>query len=197
MRHQVPCPVRLQSSTFNQRVTNTNGPPVRFETFQLFYGQLVKNLPEHTTGTSQAMICLIMSSTRTNCIQPRRYDVPRFSWFPSCKGYESIESGSGAAVRWEKLLKTPSSVSMDSRIAGSLGRPQLPVHVMGRFILKKLVEHPGALIDCSMLCARLGIDEDSFAPSRIENDFRKFSYKGPFRLGHDGGGPGLIVGGEK
>jgi hypothetical protein len=46
--------------------------------------------------------------------------------------------------------------------------------------LKKLVEHPGSLIDRSMLCARLGIEQDSFAPSGIEDDFVKFSYKGPF-----------------
>jgi hypothetical protein len=98
------------------------------------------------------------------------------------KGYESITSQSGTAIRWDRLLRAPSEAFIDSRLSGSLDRT-LPVHVIARFILKKLVEHPGVLIDESILCARLGITVSSFHSSDIEKDLRRFSYKGPFSEG--------------
>ena len=98
------------------------------------------------------------------------------------KGYDSINQASGATIRWDDLLKPPSGVIIDTRITASLGPPpvRLPVHVIARFVLKKLVEHPGLLVDQSMLCARLGLDETSYELSDLEKDLNKFAYKGPF-----------------
>lgn len=98
------------------------------------------------------------------------------------KGYDSITNASAGAVRSGDLLKTPSGVVIDTRITASLGRPsvRLPVHVIARFILKKLVEHPGLLVDQLMLCARLGLDETSFESSGLDKGLDKFTYKGPF-----------------
>lgn len=98
------------------------------------------------------------------------------------KGYDLIAQSSGPTIRWDDLLKRPSGVVLDTRITAALGRSSVrsPVHVIARFVLKKLVDHPGFLIDQSMLCARLGLNETSYMSSDLEEDLGKFAYKGPF-----------------
>lgn len=98
------------------------------------------------------------------------------------KGFELVAKQSRGTDFWSLLLKTPHNVVLDPRVGQNLDTSlkKSPTHLIARFVLKKIVEPPGPLIDRSTLCARLGIDEASLGGILLERLQQRAAYKGPF-----------------
>ncbi|WP_412561412.1 hypothetical protein [Winogradskyella sp. MIT101101] len=109
--------------------------------------------------------------------------------FSLAKGYIAIRNtrsgfkGNSAQKLDEFLSLKASEVEfLDSRFLDYFGnqRGHLPIHEYARFFLKELILKPGILIDEKILCARLGVSEDSEDYASLIDKFKTYKYKGPF-----------------
>ena len=98
------------------------------------------------------------------------------------KGFELVANQSRGTDFWKLLLKIPKNGLLDPRIGQNLDTSlrKSPTHLIARFILKRIVQHPGPLIDKRTLCARLGIEEGSLKGKLLEKLNQLAAYKGPF-----------------
>lgn len=89
----------------------------------------------------------------------------------------------GADALTRKLLGANVELdSLDPRLLAELAIEGRPCHVYAHFILKKLLEQPGPLIDESYLAARLGVSrEKSTDWNVVKESFEPFRYQGAFR----------------
>jgi hypothetical protein len=82
---------------------------------------------------------------------------------------------------WSAALNSPKEMPLDPRIGVNVPSAKGPVHVVARYISKKVIERPGALIDLQTLSARLGVTLESFRESKLARLFDKVAlYSGPF-----------------
>ena len=74
---------------------------------------------------------------------------------------------------------------LDQRIITRFdNRSALPVHEYARFVLRKMIDHTGPLVDKEILAARLGIDwSESQDWESLTGRFENAEYSGPFRQG--------------
>jgi hypothetical protein len=74
---------------------------------------------------------------------------------------------------------------LDQRIITRFdNRSALPVHEYARFVLRKMIDHTGPLVDKEILAARLGVDwSESQDWESLTGRFENAEYSGPFRQG--------------
>ncbi|MEK6304582.1 MAG: hypothetical protein AABO41_28175 [Acidobacteriota bacterium] len=99
------------------------------------------------------------------------------------KAFDLIAKQPRTMSFWNDLLRNPHPSVLDTRVGQTLGRSlkRTPIHAIARYTLKSIVEMPGPLIDRSLLCARLGIEEASLSGTDLAAKLDKTAaYKGPF-----------------
>ena len=99
------------------------------------------------------------------------------------RGFESVAKQPRGKAFWKNLLEPPSKAVLDTRIGQKLDTSvkKSATHLIARYVLKSIVEMPGPLVDQSLVCARLGIDEASSDRPKLFQKLNQLAiYKGPF-----------------
>lgn len=107
--------------------------------------------------------------------------IARLSWL--VEGYNFLSAAKKSA---KETLGITDTEILDIRFLEEWNR-QLgrPIHVMARFLIKKVIDRPSFLIDENLLSARLGISRSSGDWNKVLENLKDAKYAGAFSKGID------------